>query len=529
MMLCEGAAALAVPWAGGLLAAALLREPSAPPAARLLAILLALFALQAALKFASTYVLETAADRIAADLRVRLYEHLQALPVAFYHRRRLGDTLALLTNDVDEISAFIGGTAVAFVPMVLTAVGAVVLMFGLRADLALLAAVLVPVFFLMMKVAGRRIRPLSLGISNAEAEAIAVAHENLGLLPAIKTFTRELYEAQRYRAQVDRVLELSARQRRLYAGVGPLMQFLAAAAILLVLAVAGEAFGPPLGAASLVGLLLYAHLLTRPVAGLADFYGRTSVVLGALHRVREAMQEPPEPRADARPLPRVRGDIEFRGVRFAYPDRAPALDGLDLHIRAGETVGIVGPNGAGKSTLAHLLSRLHDPQEGCVLVDGIDIAGVALESLRRQVGVVPQHLLLFNASVRHNIGYGRPDADPAAIEAAARAAQAHEFIMRLPDGYDTQVGDRGVRLSGGEQQRLALARALLKDPPILILDEATAMFDPEGEADFLRACGAAFRGRTVILITHRMASLAAASRVVRLEGGRVVGGETRAC
>lgn len=525
LMLCESAAALLVPWAGGMLAAAILQEQAVLSPGNVLLAMLALFAAQAMLKFASTYTLETAADRIAADLRVRLYDHLQALPLAFYHRRRLGDTLALLTNDVYEVSAFVSGTAIMLVPLLLTAGGAVVLMFGIRADLALLASLLVPGFFVLLKLVGRRMRPLSLGIQNAEAAAIAMAQENLGMLPVIKVFTREPHESARYRAQLDRILELSARQRRLYAGVGPLLQFLAAAAIVLAFAIASGELGPALAPAQLVTFLLYAHLLTRPVAGLADVYGRMQVVRGALHRLRQAMDEPPEPAGAGATLPPVKGGIEFRGVRFAYEGRAPVLDGFYLRIGPAETVALVGPNGAGKSTLAHLLMRLHDPDQGSILIDGIDIATVSLESLRRQVGVVPQHVLLFNASVRENIAYGRPDTDTPAIEAAARAARAHDFIMRLPRGYDTEIGDLGVRLSGGERQRLALARALLKDPPILILDEATAMFDPRGEEEFLQSCSAAFESRTVILITHRPASLAVADRIVRLERGCVVADE----
>ena len=272
-----------------------------------------------------------------------------------------------------------------------------------------------------------------------------------------------------------------------------------------------------------MSFLLYAQLLTRPVAELADIYGRVQGLRGALVRLQQAMEEPPEPFAQAgAPIAALRGEIEFHGVSFGYEGRPLALDKFDLHVAAGETIALVGPNGAGKSTLGHLLMRLHDPAEGRITIDGIDIATVSLEALRRQIAVVPQHVLLFNASVRDNIAYGRPAPDQAAVEAAARAARAHEFIVKLPQGYDTTVGDRGVRLSGGQQQRLALARALLKDAPILILDEATAMFDPEGEAEFLNACREAFRHRTVVLITHRTASLATADRIVRMAHGRVI-------
>lgn len=523
LLLGEGAAALAVPWIGGLVTDAILKGGAGPGMSAMLIAMLGAFALQALLRFASSYLLDSAADQIIAGLKVRLYDHLQALPLAFYHRRRLGDALALLTTDVYVLGGFVSGTAIAVVPMLATAAGAVLFMFSIRPDLAILVAVLVPLFFLLMKIAGRRLRPLSLHLQNEEASAVAMAEENLGMLPAIKTFTRERQESARYRAQIEKILDLSARQRRIYSALGPLVQFIAAAGIVLVLALASrDLFEGKLSPAQLVSFLLYAQLLARPIGSLADFYGQTQGVRGALSRLQQAIAEPPEPQGGTEiPFRKVKGEIEFRSVSFAYEGRALALDKLDLRIAAGETLGIVGPNGAGKSTIGHLLMRLYDPAEGQILIDGVDIGTVPLESLRQQIGVVPQHVLLFHATVRDNIAYGRLEPDPAAVESAARAAQAHEFIVSLPQGYDTVIGDRGVRLSGGQQQRVALARALFKDPPILILDEATAMFDPQSEAEFLRACHDARGRRTVLLITHRPASLAAADRVVRMEGGHL--------
>jgi subfamily B ATP-binding cassette protein MsbA len=518
LMLLESLAALAVPWLGGRLAGSLLGSTTPATTTTVLWAMLGLFALQALLRFASGATLGAAAERIVADLKIRVYDHLQALPIAFFQQRRLGDTLALLTHDVYTVSGFLSGTALAIVPLLVTGAGAVVLMLRIQAPLALAVAVLIPAFYLAMKIAGRRLRPLAQQLQQEHATGVAIAEENLGMLPAIKTFTREEEASQRHGEQMDLIRRLETRQLRIHAAMGPAVQFVAAAGIVGLLWLAsGEVSGGRLSPAELVEFLLYAQLLARPVGGLADVYGQTQSVRGAMRRLMQALDEETEPRPEVGvALPKVRGEIRFEGVTFEYKGREPALKGFNLHVAAGETVAITGPNGAGKSTIGHLLMRLHEAQAGRITIDGVDISTVSLASLRSRIGIVPQHVMLFNATVRENIAYGRGDATDAQIEAAARAAQAHEFVAALPDGYDTVIGDQGVRLSGGQRQRIALARALLKDPAILILDEATAMFDPEGERDFLDACRDVFCGRTVLLVTHRPASLSVADRTISL-------------
>ncbi|MBI1284726.1 MAG: ATP-binding cassette domain-containing protein [Thiobacillus sp.] len=524
IMLAESAMALAVPWLGGRLAQGFLDQAAT---GTLLLALLALLGAQALLKLANNLILGRSAARILADLRIRVYDHIQALPIGFHHQRKQGETLALLTHDVDTLSGFISGTLLSIVPLLITVAGALVFMFNIDPWLSLIAALLIPLFYLLLKIIGRRLRPLASESQQAYARMVGMAEENIGMLPAIKTFTREPVESARFRNQIGEIVSLNDKQLRIYAALGPGIQFLAAAGIVLVLWLAGERINVgTLGAGQLVTFLLYTTLLTRPVSALSDVYGQTQSARGAVERLMQVLTEPPEPLFHpGRELHAVRGEIEFRGIRFAYPGRPAALDEINLHIRAGETVALTGHNGAGKSTLAHLLMRLYEPDAGSVLIDGIDIREVSLQSLRRHIGVVPQHVLLFNGTVRDNIAYGRDNPAQADIEAAAHAARAHEFILKLPQGYDTLIGDRGVRLSGGQQQRLALARALLKDPPILILDEATAMFDPEGEREFLQECADTLRHRTVLLITHRPASLALADRVIGVRDGRINEGE----
>ena len=292
--------------------------------------------------------------------------------------------------------------------------------------------------------------------------------------------------------------------------------------LLLAGAAAGELERDP---GRLFSFLFYAALLTRPVGSLAEVYGRLQIARGILARLERVLARPAEAGYAGADLPvaasAAAGAVEFRDVSFAYEGRNPVLAHASFAIAAGETVALTGENGAGKSTIISLLLRFYDPDSGTILVDGQDIASLQVQQLRRMTGYVPQRALLFNGTVRENIAFGRPEADDEALLEAARLAQALEFIEDLPDGFDTQIGDNGVRLSGGQRQRIALARALLVDPPILILDEATAMYDLEGESAFVTACRTALKGRTVIIITHRPASLALADRVLLVEGGQV--------
>ena len=525
LLLVQSAVLLAMPWLAGRFSAALLQER---PVAGILLLIFGLVAAQALLSWSLGMRLQAVAMAMIADGCSRLFDHLQSLPLGWHQDRRRGDVLALLTQDVERLGWFASGTLTSLLPLVLTCVGALGMMLRIEPGIGLGIAVLVPAVYLALKLVSRRLRPLGRAVAEGYALRAALAEQNLAMLPVVKAFVGESAESQRFHDQVHALRALQLRQARLVILIAPVVRVASAAVVLALLWFASRRVAEGvLAPDALVSLLLYGMLLTQPVAALADVYGQWQSASGAAGRLREAFAQAPEPEGGSRELHDPHGEIAFEQIVFAYPGRDPVLCGLDLRIAAGETVAITGANGAGKSTLAHLLLRFADPQQGRILFDGIDLRDLSTRSLRGHIGLVAQHVLLFNATVADNIAYGRSGATREQIEQAAKAARAHDFVGRLPQGYDTVIGDQGVKLSGGQKQRIALARALLKDPAVLVLDEATAMFDPTGELEFIQECRDVLQRRTVILITHRPASLALADRVVVLDAGRLLGPEDR--
>ncbi|SDK67481.1 ABC transporter ATP-binding protein [Aliiruegeria lutimaris] len=520
-MLVESGAVLFVPWLGGLIIGGLFTQDDVS-IGLLAGGLIGLLFLQSSLQILQRRVLQRTVERLTAGLRIGIYDHLQRLPLPWLEDQRRGELLSLMTREVDVLSEFVTGSLLGIVPQLIVLTGSLALMLTIDPILTIPIVLGVPAFYIFMKIFGRNIRPLAGQIRDAYATWVSLADENLSILPVIKAYTRETIEAQRIKTSVLRHRDLQERMIAYQSLLGPIVNFIAAASVVLILWLAGGKVAEgEMGAGELVSFLLYAGLLTRPVARFADLWGQFQHARGALRHMTIVLAMSPEAR-QGDPLPKeVKGNLCFESIRFRYAGRPELLRDVSFEITAGQTVAILGRNGAGKSTLVDLLLRFRTPDEGTIRLDGRDISTVELSAYRQTIALVPQRVALIDGTISDNIRLGLPDATRDQVEHAAREAEAWAFISELREGLDTKIGEAGIRLSGGQRQRVALARALLKKPAILVLDEPTAMFDPESEARFVETARKALAGSTVILITHRPASLALADRVLNLRGGKI--------
>ncbi len=525
LSLASSTVTLALPWLIARLAGSVVGETAINLEQTLILLAIALTGL-AATTVLVTILSEKAAGQILASLRKETHQRLIAMSIAFHDRSRSGDLLALMSYEVENLSTFLTATLARVPSMVITAAGAFAILLAIDPVLTLMIPALIPLFFMGMKWLGRRLRVLGRQVRKAEVDLVWMAESDLEMLPAIKAFAVEDEHRTRYDTAIERARLLKLRQTRITAFIGPAVALLAAMAAIAILVIgSGSLQDGTRSPSELFAFLLYAALLTRPVGSLADTYGSFQTAQGTLGRLEAVFARKPEPGyAVTGNLPRAAGALAFEGVSFAYPGRPPVLHGANLVIRAGETVALTGDNGVGKSTLVNLVMRFYQPESGRITLDGTDIAALQVQELRRQFGYVPQRPLLMHGTIAENIAFGIANPDPDAIERAARLAQVWDFIQRLPRGLATEIGDGGVRLSGGQRQRLALARALYRDPPIFIFDEATSMFDLDGETAFIESCTRLLAERTVIIITHRPASLALADRVIHMtaQGFQVV-------
>ena len=483
------------------------------------------FALRGFFVYAQTYLMAFISQRVVIDLREALFRQFQRLSIAYFDRSRTGKVLSYMTNDVGVLQNALAQNVIDLASESLVLVGSLAAMFYLHWQLALLTLITVPLVAQAMNVFGVKLRRASGAMQQRAAEITSVLQEMIVSIRLIRLFVREDYEIARFNLENKNNFSAQMRAAQLSATLTPVVEFLAALAVTVIVWYGGnEVINGNLTSGSLIAFLVYSVNISNPVKRLGNVYGTIQKAVAAAERVFEVLDTKPEieDAPDALELPAVTGRVTFDNVTFAYNNGEPVLHNMSIDIEPGRVLAIVGPSGAGKSTVANLLPRFYDPQEGTIRIDGIDIREVTVASLREQLAMVPQDTILFSASIYENILYGRLDATREEVVQAAQSSNAHDFILQLPDGYDTQIGERGCQLSGGQRQRIAIARALLKKPRILILDEATSALDAESERLVQDALDKLMIGRTTFVIAHRLSTIQRADSILVLEKGRMV-------
>lgn len=474
------------------------------------------------------YLVTWLGERVVADIRRAVFDRVISMSPAFFERLLTGEVLSRITTDTTLILSVIGSSVSVALRNVLMLLGGLVLMFFTSAKLTGMVLLIVPAVVVPIIVLGRRLRRLSRENQDWIAASSGQASEVLGAVQTVQSFTHERESRSDFGDLTEKSFGSAKVRIRARALMTVIVIFLIFTGVVGVLWVGAR--DVRLGAMTigdLVQFVIYSVMVAGSTGALSEIWGELQRAAGATERLAEllgaedTLTDPGRPAALIRP---VRGEIAFEGVRFRYPSRPAqsALDGVTLHIRAGETVALVGPSGAGKTTVIQLIQRFWDPEEGRIMLDSTDLRDLARSDFRRAIALVPQDPVIFAASARENIRFGRPEASDGEVEEAAKAAAAHEFLARLPDGYDTFVGERGVMLSGGQKQRIAIARAILRDAPVLLLDEATSALDAESERAVQGAVEKLSENRTTIIVAHRLATVKKADRIVVFDQGRIV-------
>ncbi len=483
-----------------------------------------IFLLRGIFLYGQNYLMSYVGQHVIIDIRSEVFRKLQRLSMSFYDKNKTGTIMSYVTNDVNALQGAMVDNTIELVTEGIILIGSVCAMIYLDWKLTLFTILTFPVVLYFMNYFGKKIRRSGGQIQAATADITSVLQESVSSARVVKSFVREQYEIERFERENEANLKANLKNAKYMATLTPTIEFVAALGVTLILwyggnnVIAGETT-----AGSLVAFLAYAVNISNPIKRITRVSGNIQKALAAAQRVfdvldlREEVQDLP----DAKALPAVTGNVSFEHVTFSYNAGDEILHDLSFEAKPGQAIGLVGPSGAGKSTVASLLPRFYDCDAGTIRIDGTDIRHVTLDSLRNQVGIVPQETILFNGSVYDNILYGRLDATKEEIEAAAKAANAHDFIMELPEGYNTMLGDRGVNISGGQRQRIAIARAILKDPRILILDEATSALDTESERVVQEALNRLMVGRTSIIIAHRLSTIKNADRILVLDKGKL--------
>jgi ABC-type multidrug transport system fused ATPase/permease subunit len=481
-------------------------------------------ALGALASYLDNYYTESVGQWVANDLRVRVYDHLEHLPLAYYDTHQTGTLLSTITDDIATIQGFASSSTLGIVVDLLTIAGMLGLMFWLNWDFALIAVGVAPFLLLFVMRFRKAVKKATREVRRRESDMVGVVQQGLESIRVVNAFGRQELEEEHLQQASRAAVQAALKARRVKSLLSPVVAVTVSLCTAFVLwRGASLVLASAMTAGSLTVFLSYLHKFFKPVQDLAKMSGTIAQAAVGVERVRGILDidmSIPE-RPDAREPGRLEGAIEFDRVAFAYDPASPVLKSVSFSVGAGQFVGIVGTTGSGKSTVVSLIPRFYDPTAGRVLIDGVDVRDYKLQGIRDQIGFVLQDTVLFRGTVRENIAYGRPDAAEKEIFEAAKLANAHEFIVRMPEGYDTAVGERGLTLSGGQRQRLGIARAIIRNSPILILDEPTAALDSESENVVIEALERMMKGRTVITIAHRLSTIRDADKIVVLKDGAV--------
>lgn len=487
--------------------------------------IIAIFVVRGLFWYGQNYLMSYVGQSVIIDIRAAVFKKLQRLSVSFYDKNKTGTIMSYVTNDVNALQSAMVENTIEMITEGFILIGSTVAMIYLDWRLTLFTVCTFPVVLWFMEFFGKKIRKTGGRIQECTADITSVLQESVASARVIKSFVREDYEVDRFDVENRANFRANMKNAQLMATLTPVVELVAAIGVTMIIWYGGNnVINGTITAGSLVAFLTYAVNISNPIKRLTRVIGNIQKALAAAQRVFMIIDMPEEiaESRDAKQLPEVSGKVEFKNVSFAYDDKGNVITDLSFSVKPGEVIAIVGPSGAGKSTIANLLPRFYDVNKGDIKIDGHSVREVTLDSLREQVGIVPQETMLFNGSVYNNILYGRLDATKEEIEAAAKAANAHDFIMQLTDGYETKLGDRGVNLSGGQRQRIAIARAILKNPRILILDEATSALDTESERVVQEALDRLMVGRTSFVIAHRLSTVKNADKILVLEKGNLV-------
>lgn len=475
--------------------------------------------------YGQSYLMSYVGQRVIIDIRRAVFTKLQRLSMSFYDKNKTGTIMSYVTNDVSALQGALVDNVVEMITESVILIASIVMMIYLDWKLFLVTFGTFPFVLGFIDIFGKRIRKSGSRIQEAAADITSVLQETVSSARVIKSFVRENYEVARFDKENMNNFRANMKNAQLMATLTPTIEFVAAIGVTIILWYGGNSvINGEITAGSLVAFLTYAVNISNPIKRLSRVIGNIQKALAAAQRVFDVLDLPEtiKDAENAKQLPPAKGKVSFNNVSFSYNPGEQVISNISFDVKPGQMIAFVGPSGAGKSTVASLLPRFYDVDKGSITIDGEDLRGVTLDSLREQVGIVPQETVLFNGTVYDNILYGRLDATKEEVEAAAKAANAHNFIMELPQGYETRLGDRGMNISGGQRQRISIARAILKNPQILILDEATSALDTESERVVQEALDRLMVGRTSFVIAHRLSTIKNADRIMVLEKGQLV-------